>query len=50
MKVRSHQEAMQETPYLIVDDSAWLKSLRSWLSDTEWHLMMVQNPQELFHA
>ena len=50
MKVRSHEEAMEETPYLIVDDLAWLKSLRSWLSEEEWNLMMVQNPKDLFDA
>ena len=48
MKVRSEEEAMQEIPYLVVDDLAWLKSLRSWLSQEEWHLIMVQNPKDLY--
>lgn len=48
MKVRSHEEAMTETPYLDVDDAAWLQSLRSWLSPQEWELMMIHNPKELY--
>jgi predicted TIM-barrel fold metal-dependent hydrolase len=48
MRVRSHEEAMAETPFLDIDDRAWLSSLRKWLSDEEWHLLMVQNPQRLF--
>ncbi|KAL2873686.1 hypothetical protein SGCOL_011169 [Colletotrichum sp. CLE4] len=48
MKVRTHEAAMRETPYLEVDDVAWLKSLRSWLSDEEWDLLMVQNPSRIF--
>lgn len=48
MRVRSHEEAMKETPFLEVDDEAWLRSLRGWLSDEEWDLLMVQNPQKIF--
>ncbi|KAJ0306231.1 hypothetical protein COL516b_004686 [Colletotrichum fioriniae] len=48
MKIRTHEAAMKETPYLEVDDAAWLKSLRSWLSDEEWDLLMVQNPSHIF--
>lgn len=48
MRVRTHEEAMKETPYLEVDDEAWLRSLRSWLSDKEWDLVMIQNPSRLF--
>ncbi|OQE29818.1 hypothetical protein PENSTE_c002G07051 [Penicillium steckii] len=48
MKVRTREEALTETPYLKVDDLAWLKSLRSWLSDHEWNSLMVQNPQRLY--
>lgn len=48
MKVRSREEALQETPFLIVDDEAWLRSLKSWLSEKEWHMLMVQNPSELY--
>ncbi|KAL7758581.1 hypothetical protein ACKLNR_011008 [Fusarium oxysporum f. sp. zingiberi] len=48
MKVRSHEEAMKETPFLEVDDEAWLWSLREWLSDQEWHMLMVDNPKRLF--
>lgn len=48
MKTRSPEEALKETPYLGVDDEAWLKTLRSWLSDEEWHLLMVENPIRLF--
>ncbi|KAJ3959507.1 hypothetical protein N0V92_003893 [Colletotrichum tropicale] len=40
MKVRTHEAAMKETPYLEVDDAAWLRSLKSWLSDEEWDLLM----------
>ncbi|KAF6816787.1 amidohydrolase 2 [Colletotrichum musicola] len=48
MKVRTYEAAMKETPYLDVDDTAWLKSLKSWLSAEEWDLLMVQNPINLF--
>ncbi|POS75507.1 hypothetical protein DHEL01_v206101 [Diaporthe helianthi] len=48
MKIRSPEEALKETPYLCVDDEAWLRMLRSWLSDEEWHLLMVENPGRLF--
>ncbi|KAG5765387.1 hypothetical protein H9Q72_006518 [Fusarium xylarioides] len=48
MKVRSHEEAMKETPFLEVDDEAWLWSLREWLSDREWDMLMVDNPKRLF--
>lgn len=48
MKVRTHEEAMRETPYLKVDDLAWLKSLRSWLTADEWDMMMVSNPERLY--
>lgn len=48
MKVRSYQEAMAEVPLLKVDDLAWLRSLRSWLSDEEWEFMMLTNPRELY--
>lgn len=48
MKVRSHEEAMKETPFLEVDDEAWLWSLREWLSDQEWDMLMVDNPKRLF--
>ncbi|CAI7667286.1 uncharacterized protein N7487_011192 [Penicillium crustosum] len=48
MKVRTREEALKDTPYLEVDDLAWLKSLRAWLSDKEWHLLMVLNPRRLY--
>ncbi|RAH80527.1 amidohydrolase 2 [Aspergillus japonicus CBS 114.51] len=48
MKVRTPEEALKPTPYLEVDDLAWLQSLRSWLSEEEWHLLMVENPRKLF--
>lgn len=48
MRVRTRKEAVKETPYLEVDDLSWLESLRSWLSDEEWHLLMVDNPKVLF--
>lgn len=50
MRVRDREEAMNETPFLEVDDEAWLWSLRSWLSDEEWDLLMVKNPRTLFGA
>ncbi|RWA09488.1 hypothetical protein EKO27_g5609 [Xylaria grammica] len=49
MRVRLPEEALTETPFLEVDDLAWLKSLRSWLSDEEWDLLMVENPKALFN-
>ncbi|KAL5396738.1 hypothetical protein PMIN06_005882 [Paraphaeosphaeria minitans] len=48
MKVRSAEEAVQETPYLKVDDRAWLRQLKSWLSEEHWHLIMIENPQRLY--
>ncbi|CAI7592218.1 unnamed protein product [Penicillium pancosmium] len=48
MKVRKKYEAFKKTPYLEVDDMAWLRSLRSWLSDQEWKTLMVENPQRLY--
>ncbi|KAI1334937.1 hypothetical protein F5Y15DRAFT_399763 [Xylariaceae sp. FL0016] len=48
MKVRTREEAMREAAYLEVDDERWLRSLRSWLSDEEWDLLMVRNPSQLF--
>lgn len=48
MKVRSEDEALCETPFLQVDDRAWLDSLRSWLSDKEWRLVMIENPRTLY--
>ena len=48
MKVRTHEEAMKETPFLEINDLAWLKSLRSWMSAREWHMVMVTNPQSLY--
>ncbi|TDZ10338.1 4-sulfomuconolactone hydrolase [Colletotrichum sidae] len=48
MEVRTREAALAETPYLDVDDAAWLRSLQSWLTDEEWELLMVQNPAVLF--
>ncbi|KAH6880542.1 hypothetical protein B0T10DRAFT_581929 [Thelonectria olida] len=48
MKVRTREEALAETPNMEVDDETWLQSLRLWLSDEEWDLLMVQNPSRLF--
>lgn len=48
MSVRSQEEAMREMPYLDVDDLAWLRSLKSWLSEEEWELMVLRNPRELY--
>ena len=48
MKVRSKQDALQETPYLKVDDRAWLSQLKSWLTDEQWDFIMVKNPQRLY--
>jgi hypothetical protein len=48
MKVRSHEEAMREMPFMRVGDEAWLRSLRGWLTDQEWDLLMVRNPEQLF--
>ncbi|KAI3071512.1 hypothetical protein CBS147353_6418 [Aspergillus niger] len=48
MKVRSREEALTEAPYLEVDDLKWLQSLRKWLSDDEWHHVMVLNPRRLY--
>jgi predicted TIM-barrel fold metal-dependent hydrolase len=35
-------------PYLQVDNLVWLSTLKGWLSEEEFHLMMVTNPKELF--
>ncbi|GKT41554.1 4-sulfomuconolactone hydrolase [Colletotrichum spaethianum] len=48
MKMRFQEEAMKEPSYLEVDDAAWLKSLKSWLSAEEWGLMMIRNSTRLF--
>ncbi|PNP37657.1 hypothetical protein TGAMA5MH_10425 [Trichoderma gamsii] len=48
MRVRSREEALQETPYLKIDDRAWLRQLKSWLKEEQWHLIMVKNPQRLY--
>ncbi|KAL4926349.1 uncharacterized protein BDV17DRAFT_156163 [Aspergillus undulatus] len=48
MKVLTPEEALKETPYLNIDDLAWLRSLRSWLSDEEWNTLMVINPAALY--
>lgn len=48
MKVRSKDEALKETPFQDIDDRAWLKSLRGWLSDQQWDLLMIRNPEELY--
>ncbi|KAL4951877.1 hypothetical protein BDW69DRAFT_201161 [Aspergillus filifer] len=48
MKVRTPEEALKETPYLNIDHLAWLRSLRSWLSDEEWDALMISNPAELY--
>lgn len=50
MKVRTHEDAMTEAPFLEVDDEAWLRTLRKWLSDEEWDLIFVHNPARLFGA
>ncbi|KAK1246385.1 hypothetical protein MKX08_000187 [Trichoderma sp. CBMAI-0020] len=48
MKVRSREEALRETPYLKVDDRAWLRQLKSWLTEEQWDLIMVKNPQRFY--
>jgi len=48
MKICTREEALTETPYLQVDDRAWLVSLHTWLSDEQWNYLMVENPQELY--
>ncbi|KAL2202216.1 hypothetical protein CC79DRAFT_1373841 [Sarocladium strictum] len=48
MKVRSKEEALKETPYLKVDDKVWLRQLKLWLTDEQWDLVMVKNPQRLY--
>ncbi|KAF2011515.1 hypothetical protein BU24DRAFT_454049 [Aaosphaeria arxii CBS 175.79] len=48
MKVRSHEEALKETPFLEVDDESWLRSLKGWVSEDEWDMIMVQNPRDLY--
>lgn len=48
MKVRSKEEALRETPYLKVDDRVWLRQLKGWLTEEQWDLIMVQNPQRLY--
>ncbi|KAL1857003.1 hypothetical protein VTK73DRAFT_8151 [Phialemonium thermophilum] len=48
MRIRTPEEALQEVPFLEVDDGAWIRALRSWLSDEEWDYLMVKNPRELY--
>lgn len=48
MKVRTREEALRETPYLVIDDAEWLKSLRSWVTAEEWQAIMVSNPTRLY--
>ncbi|KIW08191.1 uncharacterized protein PV09_01122 [Verruconis gallopava] len=50
MKVRSHDEALSETPFLNFDDLTWLKVLRSWLTDEQWDKVMVKNPSSLYFS
>jgi predicted TIM-barrel fold metal-dependent hydrolase len=50
MKVRSREEALKDTPFLEIDDEGWLRTLKRWLSDHEWDLIMVQNPSRLYGA
>ncbi|KAJ4299217.1 hypothetical protein N0V90_004461 [Kalmusia sp. IMI 367209] len=48
MEVRSKEAALKETPFLVVDDRAWLQSLKAWVGDEVWDLVMVRNPKELY--
>jgi predicted TIM-barrel fold metal-dependent hydrolase len=48
MKVRSKEDAMKETPFQDIDDRAWLSSLRAWLTNEQWRLLMINNPEELY--
>lgn len=48
MKVRSREEALREVTYLKVDDRAWLRQLKSWLTEEQWDLIMVKNPRRLY--
>jgi predicted TIM-barrel fold metal-dependent hydrolase len=48
MKVRSRDEALQYTPFLQVDDEKWLRTLKSWLSEDEWDIIMIRNPSRLY--
>lgn len=48
MKIRSPEEALIETPFLEVDDEAWLRSLKSWMTGEQWDLVMIKNPSELY--
>ncbi|RDH34338.1 hypothetical protein BDQ94DRAFT_169301 [Aspergillus welwitschiae] len=48
MKVRTREEALRETPYLVIDDAEWLRSLRSWVTAEEWQAIMVSNPTRLY--
>ena len=41
IKIRFREEALRETHFLEVNDEAWLRSLKSWLSEVEWGLLMV---------
>ncbi|WWC88748.1 uncharacterized protein L201_003661 [Kwoniella dendrophila CBS 6074] len=35
-------------PFMCIDNETWLKSLKSWLSETEWNKMLVKNPKILY--
>ena len=45
---RTGNSRLEPEAFLPVDDEAWLKSLRSWLSQDEWEKMLVRNPENLF--
>lgn len=30
------------------DDRAWVQKLKGWLTEDQWHLLMVENPRRLF--
>ena len=48
MRIRSDIEALEETQFMEVNDYLWLRNLKSWLSDEEWDMIMIQNPLRLY--
>ncbi|KAK4494528.1 hypothetical protein PRZ48_013884 [Zasmidium cellare] len=44
----SHDDGQKEASFLHIDDAAWLQSLKAWLSDEEWDLVMRKNLERVF--
>ncbi|OCF31434.1 hypothetical protein I317_07709 [Kwoniella heveanensis CBS 569] len=45
---RTGDDPLKPEPFMEVDDESWIKSFKSWVSEDEWHRIMVDNPRKLF--